>query len=391
MDSQGPESFIECLRDSFRNIVRIHPEKVINLFPFLKPELQGECMICHGERDTEPCEHCEEGSYNCNECDGEGWVHCWTCDGDGQEECNDCGGDGEDICDDCDGSGNFPCDECGGDNRVECDGCDEGKTDCDECDGEGQNREGEECANCDGEGTLVCNRGCEEGWVECDDCNEGLIDCDECAGSGTVRCNPCDGDGWTHCGDCGGNGGESCEWCNDGWVECGECEGYWDVAECDSHEEAVFDETMPQQLESFVSVLNDSFSECSDGLKLRAKVYSNGEEFKKANPSPDGYVLYLWSDEQYNKYDDYVKHMILYLSSVFPMSPYPVVGDYSSFTNGLKIYLNQKDFDRFYSTSINVWPMTSLPPPKSPIPVLYFALSKAKPAMMNWDENPLNR
>lgn len=388
MASQDPESFIDCLRDSFRYVVWKHPEKIRGLLPFLKPELQGECMICHGERTTEPCDHCDEGSNNCGECDGEGWVDCWTCN-DGQETCDDCGGDGELGCDDCGGDGEVECDECGGDNRVDCQKCDGGRVECDECDGEGQNSEGEECANCDGEGTLVCDD-CEEGLVECEDCEEGTVDCDECAGSGTVRCDPCDGDGWTHCGDCGGDGGESCDWCNDGWVECGECEGYWDVAECDSHEEVVFDETMPQQLESFISVLNDSFAECSDGMKLRIKLYSNGEEFKMANPSPDGYVLYLWNEEQYNRYDEYMKYMVLYLSSVSPLKPYPSPQD-NSYSKGLDIYLKYSDIDRFYTTTINTKSMTILPIPNIARPFLYFSLSKAKPAMMNWDENPLNR
>ena len=198
-----------------------------NLFGFVGGiyESSFPCGICD-EGDIPQCESCEEGGYNCEECDGEGY--CQECEGEEFQECEDCRGEGEQICDKCEGDWKqVSCEECedGWKKCSECKG--EPVIECDECEGAGI-IEKETCSNCDGEGTTECEECApHEGYIDCDSCEEGYIDCDECE-EGYTDCQECD-NGVVDCRYCDDG---SCEYCDLGWIECGDCGGDWEGGEC---------------------------------------------------------------------------------------------------------------------------------------------------------------
>jgi hypothetical protein len=89
-----------------------------------------------------PCDNCDDGLVQCNECWGSGEVTCHNCNGSGNTDCGECDGDGidsdGDSCYNCDGSGEEQCKDCRGSSEVTCDNCDNGYLTCDECDGDGK-------------------------------------------------------------------------------------------------------------------------------------------------------------------------------------------------------------------------------------------------------------
>jgi len=194
----------------------------------------NKCERCGGD-GTITCE-CDNGSYECDECDGDGYQDCPYCDGTEKIECSDCSGTGEIDCEKCDGTGRgSECDTCNGvgetyDECVDCKGkgvilIDEpqltingigeqkkievkcktckgiGKLNiekCEDCDGigyepcayctDGHNT----CHNCEGIGKIDCtNSDCNDGKVYCNYCNEGSRECYECGGQGERDCPVC--------------------------------------------------------------------------------------------------------------------------------------------------------------------------------------------------------
>ena len=87
--------------------------------------------------DSEYCEHCDEGRYDCPEC----WwsstrdaavVSCPSCgnDDDSREDCERCEGYGNVICTNCDGDGRLDCEECDGTGYVQSGGQFSDSDDC---------------------------------------------------------------------------------------------------------------------------------------------------------------------------------------------------------------------------------------------------------------------
>ena len=199
--------------------------EIFNFSPLLKgTSLERYCPNCLGIEETEECPECDEGSvecqncngagsWDCGECDGRGYVPCGECGGDNQIDCAECEGEGEVqtlvICRFCEGSGDIEdekdCDTCGGDGEVEkgddvyecveCDGTGTVNTEtpCGECEGDGQIEELQDCDECGGEGQIECPDCDEDGEIRCDYCDEGTIECEECYGDGTYVCSSCEG------------------------------------------------------------------------------------------------------------------------------------------------------------------------------------------------------
>lgn len=87
---------------------------------------ESDCTMCFGG-GNEDCVHCDEGSVDCNKCNGTRAIDCHVCDGGGQlngSACNNCNGGGTIDCDVCDGTGSLNCGECFGHGRTECRYCD---------------------------------------------------------------------------------------------------------------------------------------------------------------------------------------------------------------------------------------------------------------------------
>lgn len=121
-----------------------------------------KCPYCNDKKEWE-CTNCDDGKYECDECDGGEQQTCYECDGEGHFDCYECE------------EGKVECWECEGENSDECDECDDGEMDCEECYGEGRT----DCYECDGEGTHDC--------YECG----GAKECWICKGTGTAKCTHC--------------------------------------------------------------------------------------------------------------------------------------------------------------------------------------------------------
>lgn len=191
------------------------------------------CDRCDGD-GTITCD-CDEGYYDCDDCDGDGEKDCSNCDGTGKIDCPDCD-EGKYECGECDGTARgADCDTCNGEGEVyeECVDC-KGKgvvliddpqltidgmgdkkqieVKCKTCKGAGKFNI-EECDDCDGIGYAACPY-CEDGYCECSNCEDGVIECDmdECDGSGKVRCDYCI-EGRKECYECEGKGERDCPEC----------------------------------------------------------------------------------------------------------------------------------------------------------------------------------
>ena len=166
--------------------------EIFNFSPLLKgTSLERYCPNCLGIEETEECPECDNGSVECQNCNGAGSWDCGECDGRGYVPCGECGGDNQIDCDGCEGEGRVfvVCEECEGEGTA----IKKGKPneDCEECDGEGQIED--DCEECDGGGQIECPDCDEDGEIECDYCDEGTIECEECYGDGTYVCSSCEG------------------------------------------------------------------------------------------------------------------------------------------------------------------------------------------------------